>query len=163
MFVPRGALCVLAATILITTACQQSGSTARLTAPTPSDAHVAPTGSGLVVGQVSPCYLPNPRTPLPPKHPAGTVVVLRGTVKWTPDGRGGQYLGPFPMDTVATESVPADGTYRFVLIPGPYVIVLLPWMSGSVPGGPTVSFAPYASVSVAAGQATHQNVPADCI
>jgi hypothetical protein len=160
----RTGVCVLTVlTTLLATACQLSGPTARQAASTPSGAQVAPTGYGLVVGQISHCYGDFQRTPPPPGHPAGTVVVLRGSVKWIPDGRGGQYLGPFPTETVATESIPAGATYRFILPPGPYVIVLPPYLSGSVPGGPTNSFAPYASVSVVAGRATHQDVPAECI
>ena len=164
MIVPRAALCVLTVlTTVLAAACQQSGPTARPAASTPSGVHVAPTGSGLVVGQISPCYGPFQRTPPPLAHPAGTVVVLRGSIKGIPDGRGGQYLGPFPTETVANESIPAGGTYRFILPPGPYVIVFPPYSTGEVPGGPKISFAPYASVSVVAGLTTHQDVPGVCI
>jgi len=164
MVVPRAAVCVLTVmTTLLATACQQSGPTARHGATTPSGAQVAPTGYGIVIGQITPCYAGYQRTPPPPGHPAGSVVVLRGSIEWIADGRGGQYLGPFPTETVATESISTGGTYRFILAPGPYVIVLPPYSSGSVPGGPTISFAPYASVSVMAGQTTHQDVPGECI
>jgi hypothetical protein len=164
MIVPRAALCVLTAlTTLLAAACQQSGPTARPAASTPSGVHVAPTGSGLVVGQISPCYGPPLRTPRPPTHPAGTVVVLRGSINAIPDGRGRRYLGPFPTETAATESIPAGGTYRFTLLPGPYVIVLPPYSTGEVPGGTKISTAPYASVSVVVGQTTHQDVPGVCI
>jgi len=163
MFVPRAALCVLTVlTTLLAAACQQSGPTARQAASTPSGVQVVPIGSGLVVGQISPCYGPPPRTPPSPAHPAGTVVVLRGSIKWIPDGRGGLSLGPFPTETVATESIPAGGTYRFTLPPGPYVIVYPPYSTGWVPGGQKISFAPYAIVSVVTGQATHQDVPGEC-
>jgi hypothetical protein len=92
------------------------------------------------------------------------VVVLRGTIKWISDGKGAQSLGPFPTETVATESIPAGGTYRFTLPPGQYVIVNPPYSTGSAPGGPPISIAPYASVSVVAGQTVHQDVPVpeDC-
>jgi hypothetical protein len=160
MVLTRSALCVLTvATALLAAACQQSGPTARQAASTPSGVHVVPTALGLVVGQISPCYGPPHGTPPPPAHPAGTVVVLRGSIKWISDGRGGQSLGPFPTETVATESIPTDGTYRFMLPPGPYVIVTPPYSSGSVPGGPTISIAPYVSVSVVAGQTKYQDVP----
>jgi|SRR5438132_435464 len=161
MVVPRAALCVLTVvTTLLATACQQSGPTAGQSAR-PSAVQVAPS-YGLVVGQINRCYGDYQRTPPPPGHPAGTVVVLRGYIKWTPDGRGGQSLGPFPTETVATESIPTGGTYRFILPPGPYVIVIPPYVNvGSVPGGPTIWLAPYASVSVVAGQTTHQDVPGD--
>ena len=159
----RAAFCGLTVlTTLLAGGCQQPGPTARQADSTPSGAQVAPT-YGVVFGQISPCYSDFQRTPPPTGHPAGTVVVLRGSIKWIPDGRGGQYLGPFPTDIAASESIPAGGTYRFNLPPGPYVIVLPPYLRGSVPGGPTISFAPYASVSVVAGQETHQDVPAECI
>jgi hypothetical protein len=160
MVLTRSALCGLTmATALLAAGCQQVGPTARPAAPTPSGVHVVPTAPGLVVGQISPCSGPPRRTPPPPAHPAGTVVVLRGSIEWIPDGRGGQSLGPFPTETVATESIPADGTYQFTLPPGPYVIVYPPYSTGSVPGGPTISIAPYASVSVVAGQTKYQDVP----
>jgi hypothetical protein len=160
MVVPRAALCVLTVlTTLLAAACQQSGPTAGQAASTPSGVPVVATAPGLVVGQISPCSGPPRRTPPPPAHPAGTVVVLRGSIRWIPDGRGGQSLGPFPTETVATESIPAGGTYRFTLPPGPYVIVTPPYSSGSVLGGPTISIAPYASVSVVAGQTKYQDVP----
>lgn len=163
MAAPRATFCLSAiALTLLLASCQESSQTAKRPAPTPS---VAPTqaGFGLVVGQISPCIGPPYPGAKPPGHPAGTVVVLRGSMTWTSDGRGGQYLGPFPTETVATESIPTGGTYRFILPPGPYVIVLPPYSTGSVPGGPTISFAPYASVSVVAGQTTHQDVPGECI
>ncbi len=157
MVLPRAALCVLTVlTTLLAAACQQSGPTA---SSTPSGVHVVPAAPGFVVGQISPCPRPLWGTAPPPAHPAGTVVVLRGIIKWISDGRGVQSLGPFPTETVATESIPAGGTYRFTLPPGPYVIVNPPYSIGSVPGGPTISFAPYATVSVVAGQTVRQDVP----
>jgi hypothetical protein len=160
MVLSRSALCVLAvATTLIATGCQQLGPTARSAAPTPSTVPAATAGFGLVLGQISPCEGPPHLGATPPGHPAGTVVVLRGSIKWIPDGRGGQSLGPFPPETVATDSVPAGGMYRFMLAPGPYVIVHPPYSTGSVPGGPTISIAPYVSVSVVAGQTKYQDVP----
>ena len=160
LVVPRAALCLLTVlATLLAAACQQSGPTAGQAASTPSAVHVVPTSLGLVVGQISPCSGPPRGTAPPPAHPAGTVVVLRGSIKWIPDGRGGQSLGPFPTETVATEWILAGGTYRFALPPGPYVIANPPYSTGSVPGGPTISIAPYASVSVVAGQTVHQDVP----
>jgi hypothetical protein len=160
MVLTRSALCVLTvATALLATGCQQVGPTARPAAPTPSTVPAATAGFGLVLGQISPCEAPPHLGATPPGHPAGTVVVLRGSVKWIPLAGGGKSLGPFPAETVATESIPAGGTYRFTLPPGPYVIVYPPYSSGSVPGGPTISIAPYASVSVVGGQTKYQDVP----
>src|ERR1700686_1165999 len=117
---PRAALCVLTvATTLLLAACQPSGLTARPTQATPSAS--VPAGFGVVVGQISPCYLDNRPNPPPPAHPAGTVVVLRGSVTWVPTGAGGVTLH-LPTETVTAESIPAGGQYRFILPPGPYVI-----------------------------------------
>ena len=120
-------------------ACQQSGPTAE-SQLTPSSPPI-PGAFGILIGQISPCYGGDTRigfaTP-PPEHPAGVAVVLRGTVTWQPDGTGGFSLH-LPTQSVASESVPAGGQFRFVLAPGPYVVITEP--SGV-----------YTSVSVVAGQ-----------
>jgi hypothetical protein len=138
--VQRAAFCVLTvATTVLVAACQQSGLIARPAQGTPS-ALAVPAGFGVVVGQITPWYgdtrmLPTP----PPAHPAGTVIVLRGTVTWVPTGAGGLSLH-LPTETVTWESIPADGQYRFILPPGSYVIET------------TEPLWDYTSVSVLAGQ-----------
>jgi hypothetical protein len=138
--------------------CAGTSQTARLAQATPFAS--VPASFGVVVGQINYCggmdYRPNPP---PPAHPAGTVAVLRGSITWIPIAGGGQSLGPFPTETVATQSIPTGGAYRFILPPGSYVIVILPYLSVSVVGEATISVAPYASVSVVAGLTTHQDVP----
>jgi hypothetical protein len=147
MVVPRSALCVLTvATTLLVAACQPSGPTARRAQATPSRSVSA--GFGVVIGQISPCYGMDYRpNPPPPAHPAGTVVVLRGPVTWMPTGAGGFTLH-LPTETVTAESIPADGQFRFILSPGPYVIETIEplWW--------------YTSVSVVAGQTINtQDLP----
>ncbi len=117
----RAVLCVVTVgTTLLAAGCQQSGATARLAQPPSSPA--VPAGFGVVVGQITPFYGDTRMLPTqPPAHPAGTVVVLRGSSLWVSTGTGGFSLH-LPSETVAMASVPAGGQYRFVLPPGPYVI-----------------------------------------
>jgi hypothetical protein len=125
--------------VLLVAACQQPGATARPAQPTQFSSAI-PSGFGVVVGQITPWYGDTRGLPTqPPAHPAGTVVVLRGTVSWVPTGAGGVSLH-LPTETVTAESIPANGNYRFILPPGPYVIEITE---------PTWD---YWSVSVVAGQ-----------
>jgi hypothetical protein len=158
MVVPRATLCILTvATTLLVAACQQSGPTASQAAPTPSAS--VPASFGVVVGQINVCvgmdYRPSPP---PPPHPAGTVVVLRGSATWVPVTAGGLTL-TLPTESITAESIPAGGEYRFILPPGSYVIFVPDGGYGFAPGGPITPTGPYANVSVAAGQTTHQDVP----
>jgi len=145
---PRATLCVLTvATTLLVAACQQSGPAARSqSAPSSS---TMPTEYGVVVGQIEMCYgdtrlLATP----PPAHPAGTVVVLRGTITWVPDSRGGSSLH-FPTESVTSESIPQDGQFRFVVPPRSYVLVPEP-------------LGMYTSVTVLAGQTINtQDLPVE--
>jgi hypothetical protein len=158
---PRAGLYVLTVlTTLLLAACQQSGPTARPAQATPSAS--LPAGLGVVVGQISPCYGMDLRglPTQPPAHPAGTVVVLRGTVTWVPTGAGGVTLH-LPTETVTSESIPGGGQYRFILPPGPYVIfVPSPGVYVATPGGQMTAVGPYTIVSVVAGQTINtQDVP----
>jgi hypothetical protein len=103
-----------------------------------------------VVGQITPFYSDTRNLPTqPPAHPAGTVVVPRGTGTWVPTGAGGVSLH-LPTETVTAESIPAGGQYRFILPPGSYVIEI------------TEPRWDYTSVSVVAGQTINtKDVPHD--
>lgn len=118
--------------------CAGTSQTARPAQATPSAS--VPAGFGVVVGQITPWYGDTRNLPTqPPAHPAGTVVVLRGTDSWVPTGAGG--VSPkLPTETVTAESIPAGGQYRFILSPGSYVIEV------------TEPFWDYFDVSVVAGQ-----------
>lgn len=116
----------------------------------PFPANRGPRGDfGYVVGQLGRCpirpFLP-PGTPTPPSHPAGTVVVLKGSSMWEPATNGGVEL-VLPTQVVTSVAVPENGRYRFRLAPGDYVL--------ATPG----SIVPYADVSVVAGRTTWQDVP----
>jgi hypothetical protein len=115
---------------------------------TPSSA--IPAGFGVVVGQITPWYGDTRNLPTqPPAHPAGTVVVLRGTDSWVPGPAGGVSL-QLPTETVTAESIPAGGQYRFILAPGSYVIET------------TEPLWDYTRVSVVAGQTINtKDVPHD--
>jgi hypothetical protein len=158
--VPRPAFCVLiVATTLFVAACQQSGPIAR-PAQAPPSASAVPASFGLVVGQINACvgmdYRPNPP---PPPHPAGKVVVLRGTATWVPN-TAGVFSLTLPTESITAESIPAGGEYRFKLPPGSYVIfVPSPGVYAIAPDGRETPVGPYANVSVAAGQTTRQDVP----
>jgi hypothetical protein len=157
MVVPRAALYVLTvATTLLVAACQQSGPTARPAQATPSASVAA--SFGVVVGQITPCTVDSRPNPPPPPHPAGTMVVLRGSATWVPVTAGGLTLA-LPTEAITSESIPAGGEYRFILPPGSYVILVPDGTYGFAPGGPMTPGGPYANVSVVAGQTTSQDVP----
>jgi hypothetical protein len=89
-------------------------------------------------------------------YEAGTVTVLRGVVSvWIPDP-----LAKSALPTVATQVVPEGGEYRFILPPGPYVLVGDDGGTDTINGIPWV---PWTSVSVAAGQTISTDIPPSCI
>jgi hypothetical protein len=80
---------------------------------------VVPDGKAVVTGGVIPCSgLPISNGP---HYAAGTVTVLKGQVRWKSAGQG-NLQDVLPTDVVAQQSVGTNGTYRFVLEPGRYVI-----------------------------------------
>ena len=166
MVARRNAVSILTVLIaLLATGCEQPAATARHIVPAASGlGDGAPYGYGVVVGQIGRCYGPpaiGQSSPRPP-HPAGTVIVLRGSVEWLPAPNGGAYRGPLPTETVTSEWIPEGGTYRFNLPPGPYVLALAPFWIAGVPGVPSFRSGISENVSVVAGQTISQNVPGEC-
>jgi hypothetical protein len=107
--------------------------------------------TGIVVGGIQPCYGIAPQTP--PGYAAGTVVVLRGVTTLKTAGPGVQQT-VFPTETVTTALVRKDEQYRFSLPPGQYVLVA---------HLEAASVVPWVSVSVTAGQTTHEDIPNMCL
>ena len=91
--------------------------------------------------------------PTPPGYAAGTVVVLRGTVTWKPVSTG-VTKSVFPTETVTAAVTPKGDEYRFILSPGPYVLVA--YYATPAPMS-------WVSVSVAAGHTTRQDIPDRCL
>lgn len=148
----RGVLAVTMVAILSN--CQTSGPTSEHANPTHSEP-VARSDFGLVVGEVGRCGVP-PGMTRPPAHPAGTVVVFRGSSAWIPAPGGGSMLS-LPTEAVASAWVPGAVEYQFSLLPGPYVLGVWYGAATTSPQSPQVY--PYANVSVVAGRTIRQDVP----
>jgi hypothetical protein len=155
MAAPRiGHFSAAVALTVLMVSCQQSGPTAKPAAsapaqtPTPSPP-VVPVGYGVVIGGIDTCV--GPPQP-PPGYAWGTVVVFRGSV--TEQTVAGVQQSVLPTEMVQSAAVPERGEYRFVLLPGTYVLVAHyeQWQSGW----------PWQSVSVVAGQTTRQDIPSPC-
>ena len=112
---------------------------------TPPPAAPTPRGSpgpAVVTGAIDACQaIPIPRTPT---HVAGTVTVLAGQVTWR-NTSPGSYAATFPTEVAGRTTVAVDGTYRFILAPGHYVISA----TLSVPS----NVHPYTQVALHAGSA----------
>lgn len=110
-----------------------------------------PTGEGVVVGGIDACSgLPVAKSQ---GFVAGTVTVLRGTVKPIPNpGVGVSFR--FPTERVASEFVARHQSYRFDLKPGRYVL------RGRYAAGGNVE--PWTYAVIRAGQVTRQNIPNVC-
>ncbi|MGH2447486.1 MAG: hypothetical protein ACRDFS_02625, partial [Chloroflexota bacterium] len=78
-----------------------------------------PRGKGVIVGGISPCVgLPIYHGP---RYAAGVVTVFRGRIR-REHMRSGGYRWSYPTHVVARQRVRTNGTYRFVLSPGWYVL-----------------------------------------
>jgi hypothetical protein len=90
--------------------------------PSASTPAAIPTGDGVVAGGINYCVGTVP--PTGAKNPglvAGTVTVLHGKVSDVPKAGGVKYV--LPTHRVASETVAKHMHYRFVLAPGPYLLV----------------------------------------
>ncbi|MGA8426428.1 MAG: hypothetical protein WB801_02445 [Candidatus Dormiibacterota bacterium] len=82
------------------------------------------------------------------------MTVLRGTVSYLPES-GGTTKDVLPTGRVTSQTVAKHHEYRFVLGPGPYVLV------GHYAAGSNAE--PWVSVVVRPGGETRQNIPNECI
>jgi hypothetical protein len=117
---------------------------------------VAAAGTGIVTGHLAACFGLAPSAGSWPVTP-GTVVVLRGTLTWKPDGPGTEQL-VFPKGPVVTSehiSNNYDQTFRFALLPGQYVL------AGRYGAGP--GFATFRQVTVTAGAVIQVDLPNLCM
>jgi hypothetical protein len=107
--------------------------------------------TGIAVGHIDACS----GLSEPEQFVGGTVVALRGRIRFERIGRGvsKQVL---PGDVVAREVVPAGAEYHFTLPAGEYVIDLPHYQ-----GATTAST--HASVAVRAHQTVHADLPNDCL
>lgn len=127
-----------------------------------SSPNVAP-GVAVVTGGIAPCR--GISYPTDPKYAAGTVTVLRGQVTWTDVGSGASAV-IFPTDVAAHASVGVNGTYRFVLVPGHYVLVAtLPAPANPQPmtGLPPPNAQPFTEVTVHGGSTVQAGIPNMCL
>jgi hypothetical protein len=138
----RGTL--LAGLLLTLVGCQASPTAA---------ASVVPRGKVVVVGGIDHCSGLPTTVAKNPGFVAGTVTVWRGRMSYVrePDGVTRYVL---PTDKEASQTVAKHQKYRFVLPPGPYVLV------GHYPGG---NVEPSVAVLVRLGNETRQNIPNECI
>lgn len=124
--------------------------------------NVAP-GVAVVTGGIAPCS--GISYPTDPKYAAGTVRVPRGQVTWTDVGPGASAV-IFPTDVAARANVGVNGTYRFVLVPGHYVLVAtLPAPANPQPmtGLPPPNAQPFTEVTVHGGSTVQAGIPNMCL
>jgi hypothetical protein len=103
-------------------ACAPPATTPRATTPpakTPLATTLPVATNGWVVGGIGGCQ--GPPIPVAPHYIAGTVTVLAGHATWR-QAPSGVLVATFPPGLVATETVGTNGSYRFELAPGPYVL-----------------------------------------
>ena len=79
-----------------------------------------PAGLGVLTGGVDPCVGLGP-TRGGPTYAAALVTASRGVVTWVTTSTGA-LQAVFPSSVVTSQDVGEDGTYRFTLTPGPYVL-----------------------------------------
>ena len=113
-----------------------------------------PSGKGVVVGGIDYCSGLPPAIAKNPGFVAGTVTVLRGTVSTRPES-GGVTKILLPTERAASQTVAKHQEYRFVLPPGPYVLV------GHYTGHSNIE--PNVSVVVRLGKETKRNIPNECM
>jgi len=107
--------------------------------------------NGVVFGGIEPCAaLPPSLTPNLPTYAAGMVTVLAGRLYQPSQGEP-----IFPSTFVAQESVQANQLYRFVLKPGPYVLI------AQFP--PPSNVAPFRSLTVQSGMSIEADIPNMCM
>ena len=164
--VMRLRLSALSALVLCTlAACSPSARPPR-TSTSPTIA----TGVAVVTGGISPCRaIPFPNGP---RYAAGTVTVLRGQITWTSIG-GGDSQPILPTDVADRAEVGVNGTYRFVLAPGHYVLVATfappsngPPVSRVLVNGvaqPASTPEPFVEVTARAGSTVEAGIPNVCI
>ncbi len=88
-----------------------------------------------------------------PHYASGTVTVLGGQVTWRSSPGTADSVAVLPTTEVAEASVPPNGTYRFDLAPGRYVLE----------AGPRGSYGPFATVTLNAGDDLLVDIPNECI
>lgn len=117
-------------------------------------AHVSH-GKIVVIGGIAPCIgaAPVNGDPRGPRYAAGTVTVLRGKLTWKSLGRGNRTM-IFPTHVVGRASVGENRTYRFVLVPGQYVLRARLLHS---------NVASFAQVILKRGTVVHVDIPNMCI
>jgi hypothetical protein len=134
---------VTSAIALLTIGCNAS--------PPPSATPRVPTDQAIVSGGILPCKA------LPvsggPRFAAGFVEVLKGQMTSRPSSPGIQQL-VFPELVVTEQHVATNGSYRFVLSPGSYVLRA----HYSTPG-----ITPFKEVVLAPGSAVTADIPNMCM
>jgi len=129
--------------------CASAAPRPTLSAPHSSPAVLAPSDEGVITGGLAPCE----GTPIPhgPRYAAGTVDVLEAQLTERTTSQG---VSAFFHRKVATQTVALNGTYRFDLYPGAYVI------EGHYASGTTPT--PVVFVTVTAGITAHVDLPNLC-
>jgi hypothetical protein len=107
----------------------------------------AKVGKGFVVGGIAPCTGLFKNVKLP-RYAAGTVSLLNGPMSRTPEG-----AWRLPKHVVAKQTVRVNGTYRFAVVPGHYVLAAR--LAHSNAGG-------FLRVNVREGVTVHANIPNTC-
>jgi hypothetical protein len=135
----RGAAVPIAVLALLS--CQDSSVTS---------VQVSPNPKGVVTGGIMPCGMIAPSGVL---YVAGTVTVLKGQETLRSTGPS-TYVTVFPTTVVTQQSVVTNGTYRFVLDPGQYVLRARYSPPGDV--------APFVNVTLRAGTNLKVDIPNMC-
>jgi hypothetical protein len=111
---------------------------------------VSPGTQGVVTGGIEPCGM---MAPYGVRYAAGTVTVLKGQVTLRSTGPS-TYVDVFPTTVITQAIVVTNGTYRFVLDPGQYVLRA----QYSPPG----DMAPFTNVTLRAGTNLKIDIPNMC-
>ena len=108
-------------------------------------------GRGVIVGGIAPCTgLPPSMVKNLPRFAAGTVYVYRGRIGHF---HTSEHLLHLLARSVVRQTVQRNHTYRFVLPPGPYVLV------AHYPNG---NVRPFVQATVRSGATAHVDIPNMC-
>lgn len=135
----------VSALALFTVGCSRS-------APPPSTPSPPPHGQAVLTGGIIPCAGIPVRNG--PRYSAGLVDVLKGQVTWRTTAPGNQQA-VFPESVVTEQRVSTNGSYRFVLGPGRYVL------QAHFPA--PVNVTPFTEVVLATGTVVTVDIPNMCL
>ena len=112
-----------------------------------------PAGMGDVVGGIIPCQ--GIVVPGGPHYAAGSVVALKGRIRWQQTSVPGNSAQVFPTDVVAQESVAVNTQFHFVLPAGDYVL------RGQLP--PPANVRPFTEITLKPGVTVSRDIPNMCM